>query len=541
METAAVPQTTTPPPRSKVPLVSLAFLSALAALGQTTTNVDFDIVLTVGFDAGENLFIVAESGSVGSLGNASLLISATAPIQGNGFTTPVQIAGSLNFNALDSITFGFTSNDPNFFNNPVASLTSGTISGGTGAYAGASGSLNLTFGGSSLITGSGSVTVAGKTTALNLTNFHGSQGCPGCERDYSNATISGTVTPLGQVTGTLKIDNTQNNANSSAPSSGILTVALNSADSINLYLANANGTGSGTLPVAGGTGAYAGATGAFTANVTQIDATHFEVKGSGTITTAAPGAPIITSVKTAFGAPVIASNTWIQINGTNLVPSNTPSTGVDWSTAPDFANGMMPTKLGALDNVMINGKPGYIFFYCSAATNSSCATDQINVLTPLKDGLQGPVEVIVTRSGTPSSPFLVSKVALTPALPLFDTKGHVVARHLDFSLLGPASLYPGSSTPAKAGETIILVAFGMGASTNLSTIPEGSATQSGPLAFTPRCWISGAQAAVAAALISPGLFQMNVTIPAGTPSGDNPIVCVYPGFPFSPGGLIAVQ
>jgi len=126
---------------------------------------------------------------------------------------------------------------------------------------------------------------------------------------------------------------------------------------------------------------------------------------------------------------------------------------------------------------------------------------------------------------------------------LFDVAGHVVARHLDFSLLGPTSLFPGASTPAKAGETIILVLYGMGLPSGAAPV-AGSATQSGSMPGAPECWISGVQVAPsseALALISPGLYQLNLAVPPQTPSGDNPIVCNYKLYPTSPGALIAVQ
>jgi uncharacterized protein (TIGR03437 family) len=221
------------------------------------------------------------------------------------------------------------------------------------------------------------------------------------------------------------------------------------------------------------------------------------------------------------------------------VQANTPATGVDWSNAPEFASGKMPTRLGVIDGVTVNGKAGYIFFYCSAATNPSCKSDQINVLSPL-DKTTGQVQVVVTRNGVASAPFIVTKTTYSPTLPLFDVEGHVVARHLDFSLMGPAGLFPGSSTPAKAGETIILVAYGLGLPTNAS-LTEGSSTQGGSLPARPQCWISGANAAVDAAVISPGLYQLNVTVPSVLPPGDHPIVCEYQGVPTAPGALIAVQ
>jgi hypothetical protein len=42
--------------------------------------------------------------------------------------------------------------------------------------------------------------------------------------------------------------------------------------------------------------------------------------------------------------------------------------------------------------------PAFVYYFCSAVTNPNCATDQINVLTPL-DNTIGPVQVVV-MSGT---------------------------------------------------------------------------------------------------------------------------------------------
>ena len=120
----------------------------------------------------------------------------------------------------------------------------------------------------------------------------------------------------------------------------------------------------------------------------------------------------------------------------------------------------------------------------------------------------------------------------------FDAQGHVVARHLDGSLVGPATLFPGASTPAKAGETVILVAFGMGAPNNYV---QGSAVQTFTIPGPVRCFISGVFTSVPAAFISPGLVQLNVTIPPGTPSGENSIMCGAGAIPFPPGAMITVQ
>jgi uncharacterized protein (TIGR03437 family) len=264
----------------------------------------------------------------------------------------------------------------------------------------------------------------------------------------------------------------------------------------------------------------------------------YEYKGTGTVTVPGPGAPLITQVKMAYGSStLISGNGWLEIHGTNLVPADTPATGVDWSNAPEFVSGNMPTRLGAIDGVTVAGVPAYIYFYCSAVTNPSCAGgDQINVLLPWYNPA-GVNQIVVTRNGVASAPYAIAEQGQSPALPFFDAQGHVVARHLDGSLVGPATLFPGASTPAKAGETIMLVAFGMGIPNNYV---QGSAVQSGQIAAT-RCFISGLFTGVPEAFISPGLVQLNVTIPPGTPSGENSIMCGAGDRPFPPGAMITVQ
>jgi len=135
--------------------------------------------------------------------------------------------------------------------------------------------------------------------------------------------------------------------------------------------------------------------------------------------------PVITSVRTAFAGPEIAQNTWTQVNGTNLVPANTPAQGVIWSTAPSFATGQLPTQIGTI-SVTVNGNPAFVYFYCSAATDPQCKTDQINILTPL-DNTTGPVQVVVTNGSTPSPPFTVTMKPMVPAFLLFSSVGYIAA------------------------------------------------------------------------------------------------------------------
>lgn len=255
-------------------------------------------------------------------------------------------------------------------------------------------------------------------------------------------------------------------------------------------------------------------------------------------TTQAPTGPVITSVRTVFAGPQIAQNTWTQINGTNLVPSTTPAAGVNWSSASSFSSGQLPTQLENL-SVTVNGNPAFIYFYCSAATDPACATDQINLLTPL-DNTTGTVQVVVTNGSNSSAPFPVTEQPVVPSLFLFDSAGYVVATHLNGSLLGPASLYPGASTPAQPGETVVVYATGFGLPG--STLTNGSATQAGALPTLPVCQVGAAAATVVyAGLVSPGLDQIQITIPKGTPNGDNAVSCAYGGVSTPSGDRITVQ
>jgi uncharacterized protein (TIGR03437 family) len=248
--------------------------------------------------------------------------------------------------------------------------------------------------------------------------------------------------------------------------------------------------------------------------------------------------PTITSVTTAFASSDIAQNTYIVIKGNNLVPASTPASGVIWSDAPEFASGKMPTVLHGI-GVAVNNQPAFVYFFCSAATNPACAQDQINALTPL-DSTTGSVPVVVTNNGTASAPFTANMKTIVPSFLQFSTAGYVVATHANGSLLGPTTLFPGSTTPAKPNEPVVVYGVGWGLPSN--TLTNGSSSQSGSLTPLPVCQIGNNAAAVAfAGLIGPGLYQFNLTIPAGTPDGDVAIKCTYNGAATPGGNLITVH
>ncbi len=285
------------------------------------------------------------------------------------------------------------------------------------------------------------------------------------------------------------------------------------------------------LHAAQGTRGGASTTGVSRADVMLVSISGFSPSSAG------GSLPQITSVVNATGETAsISQNTWIEIKGNNLVPATTPAAGVIWSSAPEFKNGLMPTQLGGV-SVNVNGKPAFIYFYCSAKTSSACATDQVNVLTPL-DSTTGTVQVQLTSAnGTASATAQMQSYA--PGFFQFNGGPFIAATHLNGSLIGPASLYPGLSTPAAVGETIVLYLNGFGQTT--PAVVNGSSTQTGALPSKPVVTIANTPASVQfAGVIAPGLYQFNIVVPAVF-SGDNLITATYNGFTTQTGAKLTVQ
>ena len=96
-----------------------------------------------------------------------------------------------------------------------------------------------------------------------------------------------------------------------------------------------------------------------------------------------------------------------------------------------------------------------------------------------------------------------------------------------------------ASTPTTPNEVVVLYAVRFGLPSTALT--DGSSSQSGVLQPLPVCSVGVNPAVDAfAGLIGPGLYQINLTIPAGTPSKDNSIGCTFKGASTPDGDQIAV-
>jgi len=241
---------------------------------------------------------------------------------------------------------------------------------------------------------------------------------------------------------------------------------------------------------------------------------------------AEPAVPEISLVANAEGEnPLIAPNTWLEIKGSDLAPGGDARI---WQGS-DFVKNQMPTQLDGV-SVTVNGKAAYVYYINPV---------QVNILTP-PDALSGPVTVQVTNNGVTSAALTVQAQTLSPSFFVFNGGPYVAAEHANGSFIGPTTLYPGYTTPAQPGETVVLYANGFG-TTNVP-VTSGSTTQSGTLSPLPVIKIGGMAATVKfAGLVGVGQYQFNVVVPPNAASGDQAITATYNGLSTQTGTLITVQ
>jgi uncharacterized protein (TIGR03437 family) len=225
------------------------------------------------------------------------------------------------------------------------------------------------------------------------------------------------------------------------------------------------------------------------------------------------------------GGASIAPNTWVQINGANLAPAGDSRT---WQNT-DFVSGKLPAQLDGV-SVTVNGKSAYVYYI---------SPTQVNILTP-PDAMTGPVQVVATNNGAVSTSFTAQAQAVSPSFFVFNGGPYVAAVHANGSLIGPTDLYPGSTTPAKPGETVVLYGNGFGPTS--TPVVSGSTMQTGSLSPLPVIKIGGITATVQfAGLVAAGQYQFNVVVPSSLATGDQSITAAYIGQTTQTGTLITIQ
>ncbi|MGA7234526.1 MAG: IPT/TIG domain-containing protein [Bryobacteraceae bacterium] len=224
----------------------------------------------------------------------------------------------------------------------------------------------------------------------------------------------------------------------------------------------------------------------------------------------------------------IESGEWASIYGANLASGT-----ANW--AGDF-----PTSLGGT-SVTINGKAAYLSFV---------SPGQINLQVP-SDTAVGAVQVMVTTSSG-SATSMVTLAQFAPSLLLLDAR-HVAAIILRFDgsgaygggaydIVGPTGSSFGYPTvAAKPGDTVQLYGTGFGPTS--PGVPAGQAF-SGAAQTTNQVSLLINNVSVTptfAGLSGPGLYQINLTVPAGLGSGDASLQASVGGVQTPSGVVISLR
>jgi uncharacterized protein (TIGR03437 family) len=225
----------------------------------------------------------------------------------------------------------------------------------------------------------------------------------------------------------------------------------------------------------------------------------------------------------------IQAGSWVSIYGANLAATNTTWGG-------DF-----PTKLDGT-TVTINNKLAYLWYV---------SPGQINLQAP-DDTATGTVPVVVTTSsGSVSSTVTLGQFG--PSFSLLDST-HVAGIILrpdgsgtygqgsgSYDIIGPTGNSLGYATvAAKAGDTIEL--FGVGFGETNPPVAAGQALSSSAQAVSQIGIMIGGTVVTPsfAGMTEAGLFQFNLTLPAGLGTGDLALVGLVGGVQTPTGVVISL-
>ncbi len=257
-------------------------------------------------------------------------------------------------------------------------------------------------------------------------------------------------------------------------------------------LNNADATGSGSLTITAGTGAFEGTTGSFPAVTGSGTATSpissnfgFSGKGSLNLGPLAAPAPIISgAVNSASGDTRLSPGCLATVSGTNLKGQST--------------------------SIKVSGKAVGLL---NAAATSLAIQIPVDLAT-------GAAELTEQRDGLTSNTFQITLDSFAPAI-LPAAAGIGSFFHMDGSTVTAVD-------PAAAGETIRAAATCLGA-TN-PPIPTGAKPPQGVNAITviqPGVTVGNQLAKVTASIAEPnqvGIYDVYFTVPGSSASGNQPVV-----------------
>ena len=280
-----------------------------------------------------------------------------------------------------------------------------------------------------------------------------------------------------------------------------------------------------------------------TATATGLTPVTFTLTAAAAVS---PTAPVISAggiVSAGLSLPAVTAvspNAIVTIFGQNFAPAGTArlvGTG-------DLVNGKLPTTLAG----------ACVQFGTVAAPILAVFPTQLNVQVPQVPAGSTSVQVITqcgTASQQMSAAITVTAQAAAPEFFYFthNADGTAPIAALDAisgAYIGASGLLPGTTfTPATPGEYLTLFATGFGATNppfNAGDLPTGAAPVTAPVTVT----IGGTALAPSAILYAgatadAGLYQLNLQVPAGIPSGNQPVVITIGGVPSPASAYITVQ
>jgi uncharacterized protein (TIGR03437 family) len=212
----------------------------------------------------------------------------------------------------------------------------------------------------------------------------------------------------------------------------------------------------------------------------------------------------------------VSAGSWVAIYGDNLATGT-----ASW-------NGDFPQTLGGA-SVTVNGKPAYLYY---------ASPGQVNIQTP-DDASTGSVNVVVTNSNG-SATSTVTLAQFAPSFPLLDAThpagiilrgdGSGAFGSGTYDIVGPTGTSLGYKTvAAKAGDSLVLFGVGFGPTTPSVTAGQafsGSAKTNNAVTFNIN---NKTLSPDFAGLTSAGLFQFNITVPAGLGTGEVPLTATVGG------------
>jgi uncharacterized protein (TIGR03437 family) len=264
--------------------------------------------------------------------------------------------------------------------------------------------------------------------------------------------------------------------------------------------------------------------------------------------------PIVVTTPTAAAASALAAFTaygpgpqlWAVTNGASANMSVISPGGIvtiygvglgPLAITPFPGTNPLPVALPAAapsTSVTINGLPAPLLY--TSATQVSC-------IVPYAIAAQSgnAVSLVLTYSGTPSTPFSVNVVDTDPGIFTLDASGVGQGAILNFNSTTGNYTVNAATNAATAASTVVIYATGFGVITCVSTAtstctPTPDETQLVAGTVIPAAAVSvtiGGQTAIVQAALAPigsvpGLLQINVTVPAGiAASGIVPVIVTF--------------